>query len=93
MKELKHLGGCLGHCATVVHRGRSFTTRTYDAIGTLKQPFHKFRLNAAFCDEIKWWLQFVDRFNGYAKMLRHHAPVISVYTDASDRGFGAFQRR
>ena len=88
-KQLEQLAGRLAHCSTVVRGGRSFTSRIYDAIRSLKKPFHRFRINAAFRDEILWWHKFIDTFNGLEKILGIHAPIFSVYTDASNFGFGA----
>ena len=87
-RELERLGGRLAHCSTVVRGGRSFTSRVYDTIQQLREPFHKIRLNSEFHAEINWWLRFVDYFNGYAKLLGSHALTVAVYTDASDWGFG-----
>ena len=88
-RELERLGGLLGHCAKVVKGGRSFCSRIYDAIRSMKEPFYRFRLTRDFHRDIEWWGSFVERFNGRACILGSHAPHLSVYTDASTWGMGA----
>ena len=73
----------------MVRGGRSFTSRIYDAISTLKLPYYKFRIKSLFREEIQWWTDFMSHFNGYAHILHHHAPSVTVYSDASSSGFGA----
>ena len=85
-RDLERLAGRLVHCCTVVKGGRSFYTMIYDAIRALKKPYYLFSINAVFHEEISWWLNFIDTFNGKAKMLGRHTPFESVHTDASNWG-------
>ena len=87
--ELEGLGGVLAHCCKVVHGGRTFSRRVYDLIASAKKASHKVRLNEEFRKDLAWWLEFAAKFNGKAKIIQPHEPVISVYSDASKFGFGA----
>ena len=87
--ELEGLGGVLAHCCKVVHGGRTFSRRVYDLIASAKKATHKVRLNEEFRLDLKWWLEFAATFNGRARIIPSHAPVLSVYSDSSKFGFGA----
>ena len=58
----------------------------------MKKPYYLFQINTGFHEEVGWWLNFIDTFNGKAKMLGHHAPFESVYTDASNWGVGVLSK-
>ena len=92
-RDLERLGGLLSHCSKVVKGGRSFCVRIYDAVKVTREPYFKFRLSADFKSDVKWWLDFVRRFNGSAVVLGGHAAYISIYTDASLWGFGPSTHR
>ena len=87
--ELEALGGVLAHCCKVVHGGRTFSRRVYDLISSAKKAGHKVRLNEDFRLDLKWWLEFANKFNGKAKIIPSTDPAIAVYSDSSKFGFGA----
>ena len=88
-KQLKTLGGRLSHCSMVIRGGRSFSARIFEASGKLKKPYHKFRITKDFRFEILWWLSYMSIFNGYNVILGKNVESISIYTDASNFGYGA----
>ena len=57
-------------------------------IGTLKEPFYETRLNGGFREDVQWWYQFAETFNGN-KMLGRFAQVRSMHSDSSNWGLGA----
>ena len=87
--ELQSLGGILAHCCKVVHGGRTFSRRVYDLIASIKRNHHKVRLTNEFRLDLSWWLEFVAIFNGGARIIAPAHPALSVYSDASLKGFGA----
>lgn len=91
--ELEVLGGILAHCCKVIHGGRTFSRRVYDIISSLKRPSHKAKLGEEFKLDLRWWIDFAKEFNGKAKIIPSLEPVISVYSDASLKGFGALHGR
>ena len=68
--DLECLAGRLAYCSMVVKGGRSFCSRIYDSIRALKKPYYLFRVNNTFREEIAWWVNFVDKFSGKARMTR-----------------------
>lgn len=88
-KQLERLGGLLAHCAKVIRGGRTFCRRIYDLMATLSKPFYKARLTGSFREDIRWWRDFAEIFNGKAGMIGKFSPVVSVYSDSSNWGFGA----
>ena len=88
-KLLQRVGGVLSHCAKVIKGGRTFSRHIFDLMATLKQPHHRVRLNRGVMEDFRWWLDFANVFNGQATIINHDTMRISVYSDASDWGFGA----
>jgi hypothetical protein len=89
-KDLEQLAGLLAHCAKVVRGGRVFTRRIYDLCASVKKPYHRVRLGKEFEEDLQWWLDFADFFNGEAKMfVRCDGPMLSTYSDSSTTGYGA----
>ena len=87
--ELEGLGGILAHCCKVVKGGRTFSRRVYDLISSVRRNHHKVRLNEEFRLDLRWWLEFAAVFNGKARIIPPSSPTVSVYSDASLKGFGA----
>ena len=88
-KDLERLGGLLAPYAKVVRGGHTFYHRVYDLMNSAKYPYYKIRLNAGFREDVLWWLEFSERFNGQAQILGTFSTVHSVYSDASKWGFAA----
>ena len=89
-KKLEQLAGLLAHCATVVRGGRTYTRRIYDLLrdtdgqGTVT-------LTELVMLDLKWWLTFMNWFNGKARILNSDRPEWNVASDASSKvGFGAY---
>ena len=88
-RELERLGGYLAHCSKVIKGGRTFCRRIYDAMGTVREPYFKVRIDAGFREDILWWYNFASRFNGKARILGRFAAHVATYSDASSWGYGA----
>jgi len=86
-KQLQSLTGKLAWSASVVHGGRVFLRRLFDAIASLKRDSHRIRLRAELLADINWWKTFITTFNGKSIILRDD-PVSAVYTDACGEGGG-----
>jgi hypothetical protein len=87
--ELESLGGILADCCKVIHRGRTFSRRVYDLSSLVKKRNFKVRLNEDFRLDLKWWLEFVYKFNGEASIIPASVPAVSVLSDVSVYGVGA----
>ena len=88
-RELERLGGYLAHCSKVVKGGRTFCRRIYDAMGSVREPYFKVRIDKGFREDIQWWYSFASQFNGKARILGRFAAHIATYSDASSWGYGA----
>ena len=71
------------HYVKVIGGGRTCSRRTSDLMRSVKQPYHKVRLNAAYREDIKLWIDFSKRFNVKALILGKFAEFKAVYTDGS----------
>lgn len=57
-------------------------------MATVKKPYYKVRLSGSFTKDITWWKTFSDKFNGKAGMIGGFSPILAVYSDSSNWGFG-----
>ena len=89
-RQLQRLAGQLNWACQAVMGGRFFLRRILDAVNSLKQSYHKCKLTAAFKLDVKWWLSFLDRFNG--KVYYRVCDTFVVGTDSSKGGAGMFCR-
>ncbi len=63
-RQLQSLAGSLNWACQAVRGGRYFLRRVIDSVNCLKRPNHKFKLTNDFKLDVKWWLCFLDTFNG-----------------------------
>ena len=87
-RQLQSLAGSLNWACQAVRGGRFFLRRVLDSISVLKASSHKCRLSQAFKRDVRWWLSFLDRFNGtlYYRSCGHCV----VHTDECNKGAGMF---
>ena len=86
--QLQALAGKLNWACQAVRGGRTFLRRILDAQSTLSRPRHKLKLSSEFHEDIKWWLSFLESFNGkviFPSPLSHF-----VHMDASTGGSGIY---
>ena len=89
-RQLQSLAGKLNYAARVVRGGRTFLRRLLNAINSLRLSHHKIRLRGALMDDIKWWEEYMDYFNGKAKCIKSYVNSKSVLTDACPVAGGAY---
>ena len=89
-EKIDELAGLLAHCSKVVRGGRTFCRRIYDLSASIRNRYAKVNLSEAFREDICWWRDYMPRFNGKAKLLEKQDTVISIYSDASYYGYGAY---
>ena len=65
--------------------GGTFSYIVYDLMPSVEQPYYKARLSAGFRENIQWWINLSQRFNGKALILGRFADFKSLYTDVSTR--------
>ena len=90
--ELQQLSGVLGHCSTVVRGGRTFSRRVINLTNSVRESYHRVRLNEEFRADLRWWVAFASLFNGKAKILCPRSPSTVISCDSSSRGFGAYHQ-
>ena len=83
--ELLSVVGKLVHASKCVPPGRAFTRRILNAALTVVQPRHRVRITTQLRRDLRWWLEFLPRWNGSFPLI---APIdgrahTSVYTDSS----------
>ena len=64
--ELQVLLGLLGHAATVVRPGRTFTRQLIELSKRPRLPAQKVRLNLDCRADLEWWSNFIVSWNGVA---------------------------
>lgn len=86
-RQLQSLAGKLSWAAGVVKGGRVFLRRIFNKISTLKHTSHKTMISTDMRDDIIWWFNFMEKFNGRSTVL-DSLPLECVYTDACDGAAG-----
>ena len=89
-ERIDELAGLLAHCSKVVRGGRTFCRRIYDLSSSVRNRYARLTLSEAFREDIRWWRDFMPKFNGKAKLYDYTGPVVSMYSDASYYGYGAY---
>lgn len=87
-RQLQCLAGSLNWACQAVRGGRFFLRRIIDTMNGLRRPCHKYKLSAAFRLDIKWWLNFLEVFNGV--VYYREAEKAVVMTDACTIGCGMY---
>ena len=87
-RQLQQLAGKLNWACRVVHGGRTFLRRILDMLNKLKRPHHKARLDAACKQDLLWWNNFIQNFNG-VRLFLDDLPQYSLATDACTKAAGA----
>ena len=89
-KDLQVLSGYLAHASQVVKGGRTFSRRIINLIKYIPDDGKVVHIPSWLGEDLKWWVSFIDIFNGKAKMVQ---PSVDgspqVETDSSKSGFGA----
>lgn len=87
-RQLQSLAGSLNWACQAVRGGRYFLRRVIDSVNRLKRQTHKCKLSKAFKLDVKWWLCFLDTFNGSVYFRNCETAVLM--TDACMEGAGVF---
>ena len=89
-KQLQRLCGVLAHCSTLVRGGRTFSHRVIAMLSGFSKKKRYITLSRSFHQDLDWWRDFAEWFNGYAKIIQPPQHTTMVCTDASGSGFGAY---
>ena len=89
-KDLLSLIGSLSFACKVVKPGRMLLRRLIDLSTTVTSDIFFVHINADSRDDIIWWDRFLPEWNGVSYILPPPvtADSLSLFTDASDLGFG-----
>ena len=82
-RDLESLLGHLQHAATVVRPGRTFVRRLIELLASADKAGRWIRLNAPTRSDLRWWLQYMEGWNGVSLMPRLSLPAVIVESDAS----------
>ena len=91
-RQLLSVIGKLAFAARVVRVGRAFIGRLIDAAKSVKYLHYKVRLNIAAMEDLCWWRDCVEEFNGVSMLPPpwDDDTAVSVYSDASNLAMGAY---
>ena len=62
--ELQSLIGKLAFVSKCIRPGRLFLTHILDTLRSLRRNQHRFKLSAEFRKDIRWWMRFINVYNG-----------------------------
>ena len=94
--QLQQILGHLNFASRVIKPGRSFVSHLITLCHSVKEQFHYIHLNKDCVSELKFWLYFLDQWNGinmfyYCEYISSDA--LQLFTDASATlGFGGYYR-
>ena len=92
-KELESLGGLLSHCAHVVDGGRVYSRRFYDLYKViLKHNLKSITLGKMAKNDLMWWSNFCESFNGKRKIEYSEYPY-PIVSDSSMKGFAIYKNQ
>ncbi|XP_022808832.1 uncharacterized protein LOC111345815 [Stylophora pistillata] len=90
-RDLQSLVGKLNYAARVVFGGWTFLRRMIDTVNHMQRPHHHVRINAQLREDLKWWTEFLDVFNGKTFFVDSEpVPTAEFSTDACPIGGGGF---
>ena len=90
--EAESLAGLLSFCARVVRLGRTFTQSLFSFIAKHPGHYRQAKLNRDLEADLKWWNELLPQFNGVRLLDDRNRVSVSLWTDASDEGLGAFYK-
>ena len=88
--DLQSLIGKLQFVSKCVRQSRIFLNRLLETLRSFSSEKTKIKLSESFKKDIKWWLLFMEKFNGvsYIPPLLWHEPDVTFSTDSCFRGCG-----
>lgn len=86
-RQLQSLAGRLSWAASVVKGRQVFLRRIFNKISLLPHGCHRTILSFEVREDIMWWSQVMQTFNGKARVL-DSKPLECVFTDACDDAAG-----
>ena len=91
-RDLLSLIGKLSFACKVVKPGRIFLRRLINLSTTVNHLDHFIRINKEAREDLKWWKEFLDDWNGVSFIPDKDIPKISLFTDGFSLGMGGFLR-
>ena len=89
-RQLQSLAGSLNWACQAIRGGRYFLRRIIDMVNKLRHGSHKCILSIEFHKDVRWWLSYLQYFNGAVYYRR--CDQVNVHTDSCDKGAGMFSR-
>ena len=87
----KKLCGILSYCAKIIKGAHTFSHRVIDLLKGLLDGNPRIRLSTIFHEDLLWWRQFAEYFNGQTYVtviVSNTGDGPTFYTDSSMSGFG-----
>ena len=87
-QDIMHLSGLLVWASTVVWGGRTFSQSWLDASAKaqLVPPSYTFPISASLRQSVRWWLRFLNMYNGKRLVLGMSQRPLTIATDATGDG-------
>ena len=89
LKDLQVLAGSLAHASMVIKGGRTFSRRVINLAKYMDGRSKVCAIPDWMRDDLVWWLNFMQVFNGKAKVVSGLECRFSLETDSSMTGYGA----
>lgn len=88
-RQLQSLAGKLNWATQCIYGGRVFLRNIICKINSLHSPWHRTRITKPIREDLSWWIQFMEVFNGVVPMVETR-PMAPVSIDACSMGAGAY---
>ena len=85
------MGGLLSHCSHVIDGGRTHSRRFYDLYKViLNNNLKRVKLGLAAREDLKWWANFSETFNG-KKKIEYPEYELPLVSDSSLKDFAIYK--
>ena len=89
--QMQRLCGILNFCCKVIRGGRVYMYHMIQLLRLFKGQ-RRITLHCSFFDDLSWWSNFANNFNGCADFFNPEKDYINLYTDACLYGLAAICR-
>ena len=91
-RNIQQLAGKLNWISQCIWGGRFYMRRLIDSANKLRNPWHRTNVTLDMKQDIRWWLNFMEIFNGTMPMIDCRPVSFPVCTDACKIAGGAFHQ-
>jgi hypothetical protein len=88
-QKIQSILGKLNWATQCIYGGKFFVRRLIDRMAKLKKPWHRTWITREMKNDVDWWLNFLETFNGTMPMVDIR-PAAPVCIDACNVGAGGY---